>query len=44
VRNVSYNVEIGIIEKLKRIFYHSSRMAKLVIKSDDSESDFSAAA
>lgn len=34
----AYNVEIGIIEKLKRIFYHSSRMAKLVIKADDSKS------
>ena len=33
----AYNIEVDIIEKLKRIYYHSKRIAKSVIELDQEE-------
>jgi phosphate:Na+ symporter len=33
----AYSVEVDIIEKLKRIFYHAKRMAKTVVESGEQE-------
>ena len=33
----AYSVEVDIIEKLKRIFYHAKRMAKTVVESGEEE-------
>ena len=40
----AYSVEVDIIEKLKRIYYHSKRMAKTVIELEDKEADILKAA
>ncbi len=40
----AYSVEVDIIEKLKRIYYHSKRMAKAVIELEDKEADILKAA
>ncbi len=40
----AYSVEIEIIEKLKRIYYHANRMAKSVIEANDPDSALSIAA
>ena len=33
----AYSVEIDIIEKLKRIFYHAKRMAKSVVEIEEDQ-------
>jgi len=40
----AYSVEVDIIEKLKRIYYHSKRMAKTVIELEGKEADILKAA
>jgi len=40
----AYSVEVDIIEKLKRIYYHSKRIAKSVIEIDEVKSDTTEAA
>ncbi len=31
----AYSVEVDIIEKLKRIYYHAKRMAKTVVETEE---------
>jgi len=33
----AYSIEVDIIEKLKRIYYHSKRIAKSVIELEEAE-------
>jgi phosphate:Na+ symporter len=40
----AYSVEVDIIEKLKRIYYHSKRMAKTVLETSEREIELSEAA
>jgi phosphate:Na+ symporter len=40
----AYSLEMDIIEKLKRIFYHSKHVAKSVLEMDEKESQFMTAA
>ena len=40
----AYCVEVDIIEKLKRIYYHSGRIAKSVIETTDIEGEMQQAA
>ena len=36
-RLAAYTVEMDIIEKLKRIYYHAKRMAKTVLPEEETE-------
>ena len=40
----AYSVEMDIIEKLKRIYYHAKRMAKTVVEAEEEEVDINEAA
>jgi phosphate:Na+ symporter len=40
----AYSVEVDIIEKLKRIYYHAKRMAKTVVETEEEKVDIRAAA
>jgi phosphate:Na+ symporter len=35
----AYSVEVDIIEKLKRIYYHSKRIAKTVVENEEDKTD-----
>jgi phosphate:Na+ symporter len=40
----AYSVEVDIIEKLKRIYYHAKRMAKTVVEPEEEKADIKEAA
>jgi len=40
----AYSVEVDIIEKLKRIYYHAKRMAKTVVETEEEDVDIQEAA
>ena len=40
----AYSVEVDIIEKLKRIYYHAKRMAKTVVEIEEEKADIKEAA
>ena len=40
----AYSVEVDIIEKLKRIYYHAKRMAKTVVETEEEKADMKEAA
>ena len=40
----AYSVEVDIIEKLKRIYYHAKRMAKTVVETEEEKADIKEAA
>jgi phosphate:Na+ symporter len=40
----AYSVEVDIIEKLKRIYYHAKRMAKTVVELEEEKVDIKEAA